>query len=318
MVLSYLLDFIIHNQNYLIGIGLPLLIFAIQLWLWKKDHKTCSITLIENRNVILDPSISNRVDGLSIVYKDKPINGMFLYYQITITNSGANDITNAEVHNPLTITLPSNIQIRSCKVFDKSEFMDISTRVDKNEIIIEWDLFKRDEYIRLDIIGDYSPSKEYSYERQSLLSRITYNKSRIPDLQVQKTNIRRYEIFLRNLKTTVFFCLIGMFLYSFINQRVIVKEYSYSSNDKVLSGQLTFGKDSVYVNNNHAIEYPIEVFGVKEKEIKSHNTIPKGNILILMNVWGFVLLEQLRMRRKRKRYGLVSDKPWNQFDIEDC
>lgn len=46
--------------------------------------------------------------------------------------------------------------------------------------------------------------------------------------------------------------------------------------------------------------------------------IPKGYFLILMNTWLFILIEQYRMRRKREKYGLVSDKPWNQFDIEDC
>ena len=46
--------------------------------------------------------------------------------------------------------------------------------------------------------------------------------------------------------------------------------------------------------------------------------IPKGYMFILMNTWLFVLIEQYRMRRKREKFGLVSGKTWNQFDIEDC
>ena len=41
-------------------------------------------------------------------------------------------------------------------------------------------------------------------------------------------------------------------------------------------------------------------------------------LLIITNIWGFILFEQLRMRKKRERMRLVSKKPWNQFEIEDC
>ena len=128
----------------------------------------------------------------------------------------------------------------------------------------------------MDIVADYDASLgEYRHDKHSLLSKITYNKSRILDMKVKKTNIRNYEIFLRSLKTMVFVLLIPLFV-TIIYNRIL--------------------------NPNEPIE----------------SYIPKGYMFILMNTWLFVLIEQYRMRRKREKFGLVSGKTWNQFDIEDC
>lgn len=318
LISESLLGFVKVYQNLIIGLGLPLVIFLIQLWLRQKDNKTCAITFIENRNYVLDPSLSNRVDGLSILYKENPIKGHLLYYQLTITNSGAKDISNSEVSTPLTISLPDNICIKSCEVYDKSEYLDLKIHVKTNEIVIEWNLFKKEEYIRLDIVADYSPSEEYMYDKQSLLSKITYNKSRIQDLKVQKANIHQYEYFLRNLKTMVFFLLSVVFLSMILNQTETVKEFSYISDNEERHSQLVFETDSVLVAGKDNLEYPILISGVQEIEVKRTNSQLKLFAFVLFNIWGFVLLEQWRMRRKRIRYGLISDKPWNQFDLEDC
>lgn len=260
----------------IIGVGLPIVIFFVQLWLWLRDHKTCDITLIENRNYIIDPSISSRVEGLSISYKDKPIENWLLYYQVTITNSGTKDISMNEVITPLTLAMPDNVKLISCNMVDQAKDLTTEAFLKDNAIIIKWDLFKVGEYIRLDIVADYDSSLgEYRHDKHSLLSKITYNKSRILDLKVQKTNIRNYEIFLRGLKSMVFICLIPLFITIIYNRIMIPNE-------------------------------PIDSY------------IPKGYLLILMNTWLFALVEQYRMRRKREKYGLVSGKTWNQFDIEDC
>ena len=51
---------------------------------------------------------------------------------------------------------------------------------------------------------------------------------------------------------------------------------------------------------------------------EAKESLPKSYMLVLVYIWGFILIEQCRMRRKREKYGLVSGKTWNQFDIEDC
>ena len=276
LTIDFMIQICKDNQNLIIGLGLPLVIFFIQLWLWLRDHKTCDITLIENRNYIIDPSLANRIEGLSISYKDKPIENWLLYYQVTITNSGTKDISMNEVIAPLTLAMPDNVKLISCNVFDQAKNLTSDVSVKDNAIIVKWDLFKVGEYVRLDIVADYDSSLgEYKHGKHSLLSKITYNKSRILDLNVQKTNIRNYEIFLRSLKTMVFIFLIPMFI-------LIIYNHLFNPSESI---------DSY---------------------------IPSGFFFFLMYTWGFILVEQYRMRRKREKYGLVSDKPWNQFDIEDC
>lgn len=124
LTIDFMIQFCKDNQILIIGLGLPLVIFFFQLWLWLRDHKTCDITLIENRNFIIDPSLANRVDGLSISYKDRPIENWLLYYQLTITNSGTKDISRNEVVAPLTLAMPDNVKLISCKVFDQSKDLE--------------------------------------------------------------------------------------------------------------------------------------------------------------------------------------------------
>lgn len=310
----------VDYQNWIIGIGLPIILFGIQLLLWMKDHRICDISLIENRNIILDPSLSNRVDGLFVSYQGEPIKNWLLYYQVTITNSGAKDISRNEVVIPLTLSMPDNVKIISCKVYDKSEPLELDISSNKNQIIIKWDLLKKNEYVRLDIVADYDSSYgEYKYNKHSLLSKISYRNSRIQDLSVRKTNIRSYELFLRNIKTVVYYLIATIFLFSIFNRYETINEYNIITNDgNSLSGQLVFSQDSVLVVGTGEVGYPLVITATQERKIEKTHSLPKNFLLILINIWGFILLEQWRMRRKRVRYGLVSNKPWNQFDIEDC
>lgn len=319
MILDLLIQFFNDNQKLIIGVGLPLIFFLIQLWLWIRDHRSCDITLIENRNFIIDPSLSNRVEGLSILYKDRPIENWLLYYQITITNSGTKDISRNEVVTPLTLAMPDNVKLISCKAFDLSKDLESVISMKDNAIIIQWDLFKVGEYIRLDIVADYDSSLgDYKYYKQSLLSKITYNKSRILDLKVQKTNIRNYEIFLRALKSMVFMCLIPIMLSAIINRHETIKEFMVATKTGDMCGQLEFSTDSVIVKGKGTVGYPVVINGIQEKEKDVGGRLKKWYVFALLYVWGFILIEQYRMRRKREKYGLISGKVWNQFEIEDC
>lgn len=319
ITLDLLIQFFNNNQKMIIGVGLPLIFFLIQLWLWIRDHRSCDITLIENRNFIIDPSLSNRIEGLSILYKDRPIENWLLYYQVTITNSGTKDISRNEVVAPLTLAMPDNVKLISCKSFDQSKDLESVISLKDNAIIVKWDLFKVGEYIRLDIVADYDSSLgDYKYDKQSLLSKITYNKSRILDLKVQKTNIRNYEIFLRALKSMVFMCLIPIMLFAIINRHETVKEFMVATKTGIMCGQLEFSTDSVIVEGKGTVGYPVVINGIKEKEKDVGNRLKKWYVFALLYVWGFILIEQYRMRRKREKYGLVSGKAWNQFEIEDC
>lgn len=93
---------------------------------------------------------------------------------------------------------------------------------------------------------------------------------------------------------------------------------------RIIGIKLKDGEDSVIKNLKPGMWYPIpmlitiiynRIFNPSES---MYTHIHKGLFLFLLFTWGFILIEQYRMRRKREKYGLISDKPWNQFDIEDC
>ena len=219
----------------------------------------------------------------------------------------------------MTLSMPDNLKLLSCDVYEQSKDLASTITWDDREIIIKWDLFRVKEYIRLDLVADYDSSLgEYRHDKHSLLSKITFNKSRIQDLKVQKTNIRNYELFLRNLKTCVFVCLTVLFMSALLSRHETVKEFQVIVNNETRVGQLEFFNEGILIGESERANYPIVIDGIQEIEVNVGDLIPKSYSLFLIYIWGFVLLEQMRMRRKRVRYGLVSGKPWNQFDIEDC
>ena len=314
-------------ETILISISLPIILFGIQLYLWYRDKKTTQITFVENKCVGLSPFFINEIEGLEIKYKDKPISGNLLFYQLTICNSGVSDISQSQIYSPLCIETPKDFQWKSFKIVDKSEEFNAIIEVLDDKLFINWELFKKGEFLRIDTIIEHSnEAKDSLKDTDNLLPNISFNKSRIVNLKVQKTNIRKYDIFLRNLKTIMFLTLlIPTVITSMLNNteaRIV-----FELDSKELSNPVEFRKtdESKIVlvdNNNIEFEYiPKTENTVKDVYVlKKKREKPWGlDILwIITNIWGFILFEQLRMRKKRERMRLVSKKPWNQFEIEDC
>lgn len=327
-MMGHIIEFIsnLSLETLLIGITLPILSFIIQLVLRNRDKQTAQITFIENKSLSLLPLLNNKIDGLEIKYYDKPITGNLAFYQLTIYNSGVSDISKSQIHAPLCIQIPKGFQWKSYKLFDKSEEFDPIITISYDKLIIDWELFKKGEFIRINTIIEHSQgTKDNIGEIDNLLSNISFNKSRIVNLNVQKANIRKYDIFLRNLKTAVFFMLSYMFIMSIINNNeshVVFKLDSEYFKNPVEFKEKKGEKIVIIDSNNTEFEYLSET----EQIIKNVYILEKKRdepwginaIFILVNVWGLILFEQLRIRKKRERIRLVSKKPWNQFEIEDC
>ena len=314
-------------ETILISISLPIILFGIQLYLWYRDKKTTQITFVENKCVGLSPFFINEIEGLETKYKDKPISGNLLFYQLTICNSGVSDIPQSQIYSPLCIETPKDFQWKSFKIVDKSEEFNANIEVLDDKLFINWELFKKGEFLRIDTIIEHSnEAKENLKDTDNLLPNISFNKSRIVNLKVQKTNIRKYDIFLRNLKTTMFLTLlIPTFIISMLNNteaRIVFELDSKEFCNPVEFRKTDESKIVLVDNNNIEFEYiPKTENTVKDVYVlKKKREKPWGlDILwIITNIWGFILFEQLRMRKKRERMRLVSKKPWNQFEIEDC
>lgn len=313
-------------ETTLIGISLPILIFIIQLALWFRDKKTTQITFIENKCVGLSPFFINKIDGLEIKYYDKPITGNLLFYQLTICNSGVSDISKSQIYAPLCIQTPKSYRWKSFKLVDKSEEFNADLTISDDKLIINWELFKKGEFIRINTIIEHSnETKENLDEIVNLLPNISFNKSRIENLKVQKANIRSYDIFLRNLKTAVFFALIPIFITSMLNEsesHIVFELESERFKNPVEFREKEGAKIILVDRTNTEFEYLSKteqiIQNVYVLEKKRDKPLGIDAIWILVNIWGLILFEQLRMRKKRERMRLVSDKPWNQFEIEDC
>jgi len=102
---------------------------------------------------------SRFIDGirdLEITYQRKSITENLIFYQATIFNSGVSDIPGSSVYEPLCMTLPSNYKWKSFDLHDISPGLKIESRCKKNNLIITWDLFKKDEYLRFDAVVAYT------------------------------------------------------------------------------------------------------------------------------------------------------------------
>ncbi len=313
-------------ETILIGISLPILLFVIQLVLSYRDKRTTQITFIENKCASLSSFFINEIDGLEIKYQEKPITGNLLFYQLTICNSGVSDIPKSQIYAPLCIQTSKNFRWKSYKLFDKSEEFNPKLTLSDDKLLIDWELFKKGEFIRVDTVIEHSnEKKENPDETVNLLSNISFNKSRIVNLKVQKANIRRYDIFLRNLKTAVFFALTTLFIANILNMNeshIVFELDSKSFKNPVEFIEKEGAKIVLVDSTNTEFEYLPNT----EQKIQNVYVLVKKRdkpwgfnaIWILVNIWGCILFEQLRMRKKREKLRLISDKPWNQFEVEDC
>ncbi len=326
-----ILGFVDNVQNLALGLVLPIVIMVIQLILRWRDKQVSHITIVENKCSMVFPSLMENIDGLTVEYDKKPIEGNLIFFQITIFNSGVSDIPDTSIYEPLCLKLPSGFKWKSYKIFDNSENLKFEITLNEKDLSLIWDLLKIQEYIRIDTVIEYSPNSEEECEAQispdNLLSNISFNKTRVLDLKVSKSNIRNYDILLRNLKTCVFFVLTMLFLYEILlmNERIIVFDAEIPNIQSPVSFSIK-GKNNVIMTDslgNEFIYEQHETFLINnvstkknvEKKSQKSRLIP---IFVLVNVWGFILFEQFRMRKKRERLGLVSSKSWNQFEIEDC
>lgn len=319
----------IDSSDLIIGILLPIIIMIIQLILRWRDKQISHITLIENKNIVLFPSLINKIDGLNIKYNKKNITGNLLFYQLTIFNSGVSDIPKSKIYAPLSLKLPELYKWSSYKIFDKSEGLDIEISSIDTELILAWDLLRVGEFVRIDTVIECSPECQLDNKISinNLLSNITFNKSRIVNLQISKKNIRNYEIALRNMKTYMFILLGFLLIYTMFPK--YENHIMYDVNMKNIKSPIEFisKNDSIFLidNLNNKVLYEqnneLKITNIhiqKEKVNDIHKTEIRIPLLFLLNLWAFILCEQYRMRKRRERLRLITKTYWNQFEIEDC
>lgn len=333
-----LLNDIELNENrvfFIISVGLAVLFFIFDRIRARKEKKTTALGFIENKCITLFSPLIDTVDGLKITYKRKSIINNLILYQATIYNSGVSDIADTSIYKPLTLKLPENFVWKSFEIFDQSESLSISHSIEGSDLMIKWDLFKKEEFFRFDTVienlNSDSEEKKDVTERitNTLAKRISFNDSRISNLQIERQNIKSYESFLRWGKTAIYYTIImlSLKLMVFDKKDTIVYDVNldsirtqveivFNSDNQVL---LIDSLDNRFFVDSLSNELVISDAKVVQKvDLKFKDKTYPSVMLILCTIVLIFLFEQKRMRNKREKMNLVSPGIWNPYKEEKC
>ncbi len=333
-----LLNNIELNENrvfFIISIGLAISFFIFERIRSRKEKRTTALGFIENKCVTLFSPLIDTVDGLKITYNRKSINNNLILYQATIYNSGVSDISNTLIYKPLTLKLPDEFVWKSFKIFDQSEGVNISHSIDGSDLKIEWDLFKKEEFFRFDTVienlnNDSEEQKDATEKiTNTLAKRISFNDSRISNLQIVRQNIKSYESFLRWGKTFIYYTIIMLSLKLMVFDKkdtivydVIIDststqvEFVFNSDNDVLLIDSLDNRILLDTLSNDLVISNAKVIQKEDLKFKE-KTYPRV-MIILCTIMFIFLYEQMRLRKKREKMNLVSPGNWNPYKEEEC
>lgn len=186
------------NLNFLYAILGIIATIAIGYWgirLTLKTRRNVSLSFAEIEYIPLFKTIIKNFDSLEIKYKSQPITEELVLIKTSLVNDGNMDIDKSMIYKPVTISLPQNFKCIELTPTEKSEKVNPTITFVDNEIVITWDLLKKDEYISFDLLVEIGIDKD-----QNISSKVTnlkyYNIGhRITNLnQINKYKIDLIEI----------------------------------------------------------------------------------------------------------------------------
>ncbi len=125
-----------------------------------KHKMKTQLLFIEHNCISLFRSIVKNLEEIEIKYKDKTIEQNLILFKGTFFNSGNTDIDHSIIHKPLTVELPHYFNWKKAKIIDKSEDVVIENKIEKNQLILDWDILKENEYFTFDSVIEYKPDSE--------------------------------------------------------------------------------------------------------------------------------------------------------------
>ncbi len=112
-----------------------------------------------NSCISLFKAVVKNLDEIEIKFKGKKIDENLIIFKGTIFNTGNTDIDQSIVHQPVTLTLPSNYHWIQSSILDKSEGLNVEYKIVGADLIFEWDLLKEKEYFTFDSLIEYKAEK---------------------------------------------------------------------------------------------------------------------------------------------------------------
>jgi hypothetical protein len=150
-------------MNYLLAILGIIATIIIGYWgvrLTIKTRRSVSMAFVEREFIPLFKTIIKNFNSLEIKYKNKPITENLVLIKTSLVNDGNTDIDKSMIYKSITIYLPENFKCIEETITEKSENVNASISSINNEVLIEWDLLKKDEYISFDLLVEVSTDKE--------------------------------------------------------------------------------------------------------------------------------------------------------------
>lgn len=141
-----------------------------------KYRNRTKITFIKNESIALFQTIVKNFGDLEISYQGKKIDENLIFLKGTFLNNGNVDIDKSLIHKPLEIELPENLEWKEFKIINQSEDVDIKVSQNAKKMILEWGLFKRDEFFTFDCLVEFkSLTNKESITTSSLIKKIKFN-----------------------------------------------------------------------------------------------------------------------------------------------
>lgn len=179
-------------MNYLLAILGIIATILIGYWgvrLTTKTRRTVSLAFVEREFIPLFRTIIKNFNALEIKYKNKPITENLVLIKTSLVNDGNTDIDKSMIYKSITIDLPKKFKCIEQIITEKSENVNASISSNNNEVVIEWDLLKKDEYISFDLLVEINTDKDQ--ETQTEKNNLEYYKidQRITNLKEIKKYI---------------------------------------------------------------------------------------------------------------------------------
>ena len=110
------------------------------------------LTFILERTIFLFKDIVKGMPQLTVLYKNESVTETLILIRGTLVNTGHIDVTEGSVKRPLEALLPKGSRWRESTVVDTSPDLKVRLDIATNALVFNLGLFRRDEYVRLELL----------------------------------------------------------------------------------------------------------------------------------------------------------------------
>lgn len=306
-----------------IGIVITCAFGLYSIWIYKKSKNTVSLQFRNRECYSLFSEDVNRLN-IEISYNKKPLSNTLILLKARLINNGKVDIDKNRIFNPLKIKSNSDFKWLEATITSHSIGATTDIQIsNKNEIQIEWDLLKKDEYIEIEAlaenIGSDNSESEKAIEFYNGLVfdyRITdlnsiQNEKQLPTNEKRKNRIYKLAKVVGSI--ALFFGIIVLLseifpTYQIFPQRHIIK-YGIHDGKKVKVATIkSKSAEQLQItidNTEEELELSIKEFNEKYKivDIKKFSISPNETIILrifggIYTGLGLILLILVYLRQK--------------------